>query len=178
MQINVTVDGLDAIDLNTVVGQRDRYDDDLDQRISEDITIGGEVARRIANKLTKDDSYPGLRQRFLDIRTEEIREAVKPLVTDAINAAIELTNGFGERTGQATSMRELVIAEARKLLTERSDYGRGTTLAQRIVAEEIGRAFQAELSKTIAAEKEKVVVAVRAKAAELIADAVAKGIGR
>ena len=70
------------------------------------------------------------------------------------------------------------MAEAKKLFTERADYGRGSTLAQRIVAEAIGSAFTRELAAAIADEKAKVVAAVRAKAAELIADAVKQGVGK
>lgn len=178
LQINVTVDGIDGIDLATIIGERRRYDHDLEETIGSDVTLGDQVARLIAAKLTKDDEYDGLRKRFLAIRDGEIREAVKPLVAEAVAGAIALTNSYGEPTGKTTTMRELVMVEAKKALTERTDYGRGPTLAQRIVAEETGRAFQSELAAVIKVEKEKVVAAVRAKAADLIADAVKQGVGR
>ena len=178
MNINVTVEDLGDIDLTTVVGERSRYDHDIEESVTVEVTLGDEVAKRLTAKLTKDDQWDGLRKRFLAIRDEEIREAVKPLVAEAITAAIEQTNGFGERTGKSTTMRELVMAEAKKVFTERADYGRGSTLAQRIVADAVGAAFNRELAAAIADEKAKVVAAVRAKAADLIAAAVKEGVGR
>jgi hypothetical protein len=178
IQFNVTVDGLDGIDLTTVIGERSRYDHDIEETVRQDVTLGDEVAKRVTAKLTKDDQWDGIRKRFLAIRDEEIREAVKPLVAEAITAAIEQTNGYGERTGQSTTMRELVMAEAKKLFTDRADYGRGSTLAQRIVAEAVGSAFTRELAAAIADEKAKVIAAVRGKAAELLAEAVKQGLGR
>lgn len=178
LQINVTVDGVDGIDLATVVGTRSRYDHDIEETVSEDLTLGDEVAKRITKLLTKDDAWDGLRKRFLAIRDEEIRAAIKPIVEEAVIGAIELTNGYGERSGQTTTIRELVMAEAKKQFTERSDYGRGSTLAQRIVTEQTNQAFARELLAEITEEKAKVVAAVRAKAADLIATAVKEGVGR
>lgn len=179
MQINVTVEGLDAIDLTAQVGEEIRdYDDETGEYNLRGKTLGDIVAEKLTKQLTAEKFYGDLQKRFTTIRDEEIRKAVEPVVAEAITGAIALTNGYGERSGQTTTMRELVMAEAKKLFTERSDYGRGSTLAQRILAEEIGRAFQAELATVIKAEKEKVVAAVRAKAADLIADAVKQGVGR
>lgn len=178
MQINVTVEGLDAIDLSTVVGERRRYDHDTEEYVTTDLTLGDEVARRVTALLTKDDQWDGLRKKFLAIRDEEIREAVRPIVAAAITETLTKTNQYGQPTGETTTLTELIVADANKLLTERSDYGRGTTLAQRIVAESIGQAFKNELAKALAAEKEKVIAAVRAAGAELIAEAVKKGLGR
>ncbi len=178
IKLNVTIDGADGIDLTTVVATRDRYDHDLEESVTEDVTLGVEVAKRLTALLTKDDAYDALRRKFLAVRDEEIRAAVKPLVEDALTAAIEQTNTYGERTGKTTTIRELVMTEAKKVMTERGDYGRGQTVAQRIVAEAVGQAFKNELAKEIVAEREKVAAAVRAKASELIAEAVTKGVGR
>jgi len=179
INVNVTVDGQDGIDLTTEVQTVRRYDGELDDYVETPVTLGEIVARRISADLTKDDSYPGLRKRFLELRDEEIREQVKPLVTEALTGPIQKTNTYGEPTGQTTSMRELVMAEAKKIVSKPTDsYGRGETFLQKLVREEISRAFIGELNKVMAAEKEKVVVAVRAKAAELIAEAVKQGVGR
>jgi hypothetical protein len=180
MDINVTVDGLDRIDLTTVIAQRVRYDEDGERDVTSDVTLGERVAALVAAKLTKDDEYPGLRKRYLDIRTEVIREMVTPIVAEAISGPIQKTNVYGEPTGATTSIRELIIAEASALLTKSADhYGRGSeTVLQKFVREQIAATFTKELAAVVAKEKEKVVAAVRAKAADLIADAVKQGVGR
>lgn len=180
MQINVTVADIESVDLTTVVGERTRYDLDLEENVSEDVTIGDEVAKRITAKLTKADEYPGLRKRFLDIRDDEIRKAVEPIVAEAIAGPIQKTNVYGEPNGQTTSIRELIMAEANSLLTKSADsYNRGSeTVLGKYVREQIAAAFVKELAAVVADEKAKVVAAVRAKAADLIAEAVKQGVGR
>lgn len=177
MQINVNVEDIESVDLATPIETRYRYDED-GEREQYEVTIGHLIAKQVTAKLTADDSWNGLRKKFLEIRDEEIREAVEPIVTAAITETLTQTNSYGQPTGKTTTLTELIVADANKLFTERSDYGRGTTLAQRIVTEAIGHAFKNELAKALNAEKEKVIAAVRAAGADLIAEAVKKGLGR
>lgn len=180
MQINVTVEDIESVDLATPIETHSRYDAD-GEREDYQVTIGHLIAEMVTKKLSKDDSWGGIKKRFLDIRDEEIREAVKPIVTEAIGAPIQKTNTYGEATGPATSIRELIIAEATNLLGRKVDDGyrsNGETVLQKFVREQITAAFAKELAGVVAEEKAKVVAAVRAKAADLIADAVKQGIGR
>jgi hypothetical protein len=176
MQVNVTVEDIESVDLATVVETRSRYDS-VGEREDYEVTIGHLIAEKVTQLLAKDDSWGGVKRRFLEIREEGIREAVQPLIAEALTGAIQKTNNYGEPTGQTTSMRELVMVEAQKIVSKPIDsYGRGETFLQKLVREEIGRVFAGELSKVMAAEKEKVVAAVRAKAADLIAEAVKQGV--
>src|SRR5688572_27698447 len=138
MNINVTVDA-EGIDLTTVIGERGYYDHDTEETITQDVTLGDEVAKRIATRLTKDSEYPGLRKRFLAIRDEEIRKAVEPIITEAISGPIQKTNNFGEPTGQTTTLRELIMVETQRLATAgtKNDYGRnsGETVLAKFVRE-------------------------------------------
>lgn len=180
MNINVTVD-TEGIDLTTVVGERSRYDHNLEESVTQEVTLGDEVAKRITARLTKDEAYPGLRQRFLTIRDEEIRKALEPIVTDAIAGPIQKTNNYGEPSGGTTTLRELIMAEAQRLATAKVGDGyRGSneTVLAKFVREQIAAAFTKELAAVVAEEKAKVVAAVRAKAADLIAEAVKQGVGR
>ncbi len=180
MEINVTVEGIDGIDMKTVIGETRAWDDEHDAYRTKELTIGEVVAARVTAELTKDESYPGLRKQFLAIRDEEIREAVKPIVEQVILAPVQRTNEYGEATGETTTLRALVVAETKKVLALKADsYGRGSeTVLQKFVRDEISAAFKKELAEVLAEEKAKVVAAVRAKAADLIADAVKQGIGR
>lgn len=179
MQINVSVEDIESIDLTTPIETRTRHDEEGDPEEYE-VTLGHLIADKVTAALKKDDSWGGIKKRFLEIRDEEIREAVKPIVKDAIERPIVKTNTYGEPTGTTTTLTEVIVAEANKLLSERDGYGghRGATFTQKIANEAVGRAFESELAKVLADEKAKVVAAVRAKAADLIADAVKQGVGR
>jgi len=179
MQINVSVEDIKSIDLSTPVETRYLYDADGEREECE-VTLGHLVADRVTAALRQDDSWGGVKKRFLDIRDEEIRAAVQPIVAEALAGPIQKTNGYGEPTGTATSIRELIMEEASALLTKPADsYGRGReTVLQQFVRKEISVAFTKELAAVVAEEKAKVVAAVRAKAADLIADAVKQGVGR
>jgi hypothetical protein len=180
VEINVTVNGLEAIDLGTVVNTEAYYDHETDERIPAQRTLADVIADKVTRKLTAESYYGDLKRRVTAIRDEEIREAIEPIITEAISGEIQKTNSFGEPTGKSTTIRELIMSEARTLLTKSADsYGRGSeTVLQKWVREQIAAAFTKELAAVVAQEKEKVVAAVRAKAADLIADAVKQGVGR
>lgn len=175
MQINVTVDN---VDLTTPVGTRPEYDSDGDYSGEVPKTLADLVAEKLAARLTKDDQYPRLRELVDRIRTEEIQAAIKPAIEAAIAKPIRKTNSWGESTGQETTLTELVVSEVRNVLEKRDSYDRAApTFVQKIIRDEVTRALSQELKEAIAAEKTKVVAAVRAQAAELIAESVRKGIG-
>lgn len=176
MNIDVTVSN---VDMASVVGTH-RVHDPEDGYYQAPMTLGDAVAKEIAEDLKKDKDYPGLARRVKEIRDEEIRALIRPTIEAAIQAPIQKTNTYGEPTGQTTSLTELIVHEAQKYLTTPADQynrDRGTVL-QKMVREEIGAAFKRELAAVIADEKAKVVAAVQAQAAELIAEAVRQGVGR
>lgn len=170
MQINVTVEGIEAVDLNTPV---------VNVESDEPVTLADVIADRAVRSLVYEDGRD-LRRRITEIRDEEIRAAALPMVTAAIEAGIQQTNRWGEPDGQPTSLRELILKEAKDLISRPADnYDRkkGTVL-EKVVREAVDRTIRAELGAVLAEEKAKVVAAVQAQAAELIAEAVKKGLGR
>jgi hypothetical protein len=179
VQINVTVEDIESIDLTTPIETRRRYNDDTEEYEEREVTIGHLVANQVTAHLTRDDNWGGIKRKFLEIRNEEIRKAVEPLVTEAISGPITKTNVYGEPSGETTTIRELIMAEAKTLLTKSADqYNRNSeTVLQKVVREQISAAFTKELAAVLAEEKAKVVAAVRAKGAELIAEAVKQGLG-
>jgi hypothetical protein len=181
MQINVTVDGLDAIDLTAEIGEEIRdYDDETGEYNTRGKTLADIVAEKITARLTADEYWSGLRKRFLELRDEEIRAAVRPLVENALTGPITKTNVYGEPTSGTTTMRELVMAEVNKVIHERSDKYRSDspTMLQANITKAVRTELDKELRAVFDAEKQKVVGAVRASAAELVAEAVKKGLGR
>lgn len=180
MQINVTVDGLDGIDLTTVIGDEIAYYNSETERTEySPRTLGDLVAEKLADKMWNETDRYSIAKQAMARRDEVIREKVEPIITEALTGTFRLTNTYGEPTGKETTLTALIVDEAKKVIGGgRDNYGRGSTLAQRIIREEVDAQLKNELSKAVAAEKEKVIAAVRAKAADLIADAVKQGISR
>ncbi len=172
--MNINVDVTD-ISLDSVIGEHRVFDGD--GYSSAPMTLGEAVAKHVAEDAMKDDSYRTLRHEVLQVRTEEVRRQLEPVVAEAINAPVQQTNQFGEARGDTTTLKDLIVKEARELLAKRDDYGRGQTLLAKTVRAEVDKALRAELAEVIKEEKAKVVAAIRASAAELIADAVKRGIG-
>ena len=143
------------------------------------------MAEKLADKIYSPElSYEQrteLHRQARDERIELIRERLAPQVEEALSGDIQKTNAHGEPNGQTTTMRELVIAEITRVINAKGDRfhsGDAEPLINRVITFEVNRALTTELSQVFAAEKEKVVAAVRAQAAELVADAVKKGLGR
>jgi hypothetical protein len=181
MQINVTIADLDAIDLSTVIGNEiGWFNPETEETEYRPRTLGDLVAQRLAEKIWS--ATDERRQTYIAVRQARdliIREQVKPLIEKALTGEIRLTNAFGEPAGNPTTLNALIMDEAKKVIAgSRSDYGRGQTMAQKIIADEVGATFIRELTEAMAAEKAKVVAAVRAKGAELIAEAVKQGLGQ
>lgn len=180
MNIHVTVDGLDAIDLSTVIGDEIAYyNPETEETEHRPRTLGDLVAQKLADKMWAECDRYDIAKQARARRDEVIREKVEPIIEQALTGSIRLTNSYGEPAGPETTLNALIVEEAKKVVAgSRSDYGRGDTLAQRIVKDAVGAAFIKELGSVVAEEKAKVIAAVRAKAADLIADAVKQGVGR
>ncbi|HEX6873025.1 MAG TPA: hypothetical protein VF163_18155 [Micromonosporaceae bacterium] len=176
MDITVNVEG--PIDLNTVMGER--YDPESDRRVP--LTLADAIVDNAVRLLVTSPTkgWSSLQSQIESIRTELIRERVAAEIETALTSPFERTNHYGERTGKTTTLREEIVklaSEALKVDT-RNSFSRELTAAQRVIRDEVDKAMVAELKAAVANEKEKVVAAVRAKAAELIADAVKQGVGR
>lgn len=174
--MNINVDVTD-ISLDSQVGTHRVYDGEGGYD-SAPLTLGEAVADRIAERLTKDDRYPTLRDEVLQLRKEEVLRRLEPIVTEAINRPVQRTNTFGDVVGGPTSLTDLIVKEARDYLSKSDGYSNRETVLQKTVREAVDKAIKKELAAVVAEEKEKVVAAVRAKAAELIAEAVKQGVGR
>lgn len=177
--MNITVN-VDSVDLTSVVGGKTvHYDEETGDYITEDQTLADLVSEQIVRRITKDDEWPHLRTRVTDIRDEEIRSRVAPAVEAVMAEPIRKTNTYGEATGASTTMRELILDEAKKYMEKPADqYSRnGGTVLQKWVREEVEKTIKTELAAVLADEKAKVVAAVRAQASTLIAEAVKRGLG-
>lgn len=177
MDINITVEN---VDLTSVIPGKTRvYDPDTEEYGYTERTVGEAVALHLAEALMRTDEYQSLKKRVLEIRDEEIRERVKPVVEKAISAPIQQTNHYGQPSGPATTLEEVIVKEAQNYLNKRDGYGdRSVSVVQKFIDAAVEKTIKTELAAVLVEEKAKVVAAVRAKAADLIAQAVKEGIGR
>lgn len=179
MEIKISVEG--PIDLDTVIGEHYVHDEDGDghrePRLLADALVD-ELARRAI--VGKDEGWESLRRRVESIRTEMIRERVAVEIEAAMTSPYPVTNQYGEFRGGTTTLREEIVRLVGEALRmDRSNaYSRQPTKAEAVIREAVDQAMAKELAAVVADEKAKVVAAVRAKAAELIATAVKEGVGR
>jgi len=175
MEIKVDVSN---VSLTSVIGEHYRQTGE-DEWNTEPQTLGDAVAAYIATALQKGEEFKTLYKRILELRDEEIREQVKPIVAAAIAAPVQRTDGYGAPIGEPVPLADLIVKEANTTLAKRDSYDRGSsTFVVKIIRDEVERVFKNELSATITAEKAKVKAIVQAKAAELIAATITEGFGR
>lgn len=163
--MNITVN-VDEVTLSTLV--HESYDGDGGK------TIGDEVAYLALRRLADDrDGWNSITQRVDRITDEEIREHVRPLITGALTRPFRQTNSFGEPVGQETTLSSVIVAEARNAFKVRADsYGSNQTVLQKLVAEEVQKAFK----DVIAEEVKQARALVADQIGEQVAEAVKAGM--
>lgn len=177
MDIKVIVDG-DNVDLTTVIGQHKAYDTDGEYLGTEDETLGHALTAELTKQLLKTDDWRGVKGLVKQIREEEIRAAVQAEIAEALTTTVPITNTYGESTGQTTTIRALIADMAKEALTKTNDrYGSGESAVRKVLRDQVDKALVTELLTTIKEEREKVVTAIRGKAAELIAKSIEQGLG-
>ncbi len=141
-------------------------------------TVADLIVKAALAKLVKGDEWNTVKDRVREITDEEIRAHAKTQIAEALNGGIRKTNTFGEPYGEPTTLRALIAEEVKAELAKAGDpYRSKDSTVRKIVREQVAAAFKTELAEAVAEEKAKVVAAVRASAADLIAQAVAAGVG-
>lgn len=176
MNIEIKVDD---ITLSTVVADVVDFDEDGDLVSSgKERTVADLVADRIVERLVRDDRYPRLRDKVTEIRDEAIRAAIRPSITEAVNRPIRKTNGYGEATGQETTLSEVIVDEARKYMKEPADKYRreqGTVL-QQLVRAEVKKAFETEIADAVKQARDLVTSQLGEAVSQQIQAAVTAGL--
>jgi hypothetical protein len=168
MDITVNVDN---VSLETVV--REYRDDEGHQ-----YTIGDMVADRLARHVIDDrDAWPPFRDAVLQIRDDEIRAAITPKIAEALNGTRKQTNSFGEETGPATTLAEIIAAEARKQLAGKTGDHYSSdrrSVVEKLVADAVSKAF----GSVIADEVKKARELVGDQIGDQVAAAVKAGLAK
>lgn len=148
-------------------------------RGGEPYTFADHVAERAATRLLDGEargSYTGaLRSRIESIRDEEIRDAVRPLIAEALENAV---NPPGlDRDDEPVTLADRVRNEATKHLARRTDSSRpraSRTVLEEIIEECVRRELTTELKAAVAEARETVVSATKEAAAEIISETIAR----
>lgn len=167
---------ISEITLNTVVGDIIGFDYDGDAVVEGQTRVADLVADRIADRVASTEEFRELRKQVTTIRDEMIREKLEPVLAEVMEAPIRKTNGFGEQTGEPVTMRELVMEEARDLLSQRDRRGYNqapwiTTFVHEQVRELFEKELKAELAEAKAKLKKEILDRVSQDAAQTVAQA-------
>lgn len=144
----------------------------------EGTTFAEVIAQMAAEKILateRSDAVSHFRRRMVAITDEEIREQIRPLIREALEAAVQPTDAFGQPKGERKTLHELVVDVARKEITmSRGDGFRGEkrTAVEDFIRVEVKQAFAKELQDTIREAKAQVLAAVSTQAGEVIADTI------
>ena len=172
MNITVTVDD---VTLGTAVGQVFGYDSETGEPFTMgDRTLADIVAAQIVDRLVQDrDRWYELSRTVADIKRDVIREAVLPMIEKAIAEPIQKTSGYGDPIGEPVTLREVIVDEARKVLNKPADqYSRsGQTVLGKVVAEEVHKAFAAEIKDAVQQARQKVAGEIGQQVAAAVTNA-------
>jgi hypothetical protein len=156
--MNITVN-VDEVSLDTVVAEVLGYDHETGESYPErERTIGDIVAEKLLERVINHDrgsGYQGLLTQVREIRAEVIREAVRPQVEEAIAAPVQKTNSYGDPIGEPTSLRDLIVAEARKAVNEPADRysSRGGSFLQQAIEKAVKDALADEIKSAVEAAR-------------------------
>lgn len=134
------------------------------------------ASERLVEKVLRDD-YTSIRMRITETRDEMIREAIAPSIAAAMDAPIQRTNEYGERRGEPTTMRQVVIDavhnEARAQLRTGNNGNYNKTILQQLLDQTVPKVLAKELGDEVAAAKATLRAAMQKSASQALADALA-----
>jgi len=172
--MNITVK-VDDLTLETAVGQVIGYDNESGEPYSMgDRTLADIVAAQIVDRAVKREDWYDFIRTVADVKREAIREAVRPTIEKAIAEPLTKTSAYGDPIGGTTTLREVIVDEARKLLDRKVDNypaHSNQTVLQKVVAEEIQAAFAAEIKDAVAKARASVADEIGKQVASAVAAA-------
>lgn len=173
MEITVNVESIDLSDY-------------IDTHLDEDGgrvpggTLADLVIRQLVDKAMRAGTWKGVIERVQAVREDEIRAQLAPVIAEAIAKPIKRTNGYGEATGAETTLREVIVDEARKWMNTKSDdrYGQtgSVTNLQKMIRVAVEETFQKEIAAEVKAAKDAVSTRLGKTVAELVSGAVQQAL--
>lgn len=149
------------------------YDPDTDDDRYEPSSLALQIADLTADRLTK-----AMRQEVQSMIEDKVGATVQAeviqLVREAITAGeVQETNEFGRPTGPAKPLTEVVVGIAQGMFKAPDRYSNSRqTPMQKMIEEEVGKAFKAELATAVKDAKAAALQAVQQNAAAVIRETI------
>lgn len=170
---------VDLTEILTAVDPSGRYlgyDPDADEDRFVSSSLQQEIVHATSLELVKQ-LRSGIEKAVLDEVRKSIAEQVGAIVSETLTNPVQKTTEWGSPVGDAKPLAQLIAEQAQDALRKpelRDGYSRGSqpTMVQRIVANEIEKAFKAELQSHVKQAQQAAVAAVKASAAEVIGETI------
>lgn len=147
-----------------------RYDYEAEEEIP-----GGPVAHAIVGMAAKQLATE-LRDDVRAVIRDEVKASVERIVQTTLEEGIRPTDRWGQPTGEPVPIAAMIRKETEEWLTKPSpgdSYGR-PTMMQKLVGDAVNAAWTREIKGAVEAGKAQVLAAVKAKAADVVAETVAR----
>lgn len=165
-----------TVTLDTEVGNWVDYDRETGEPIGRGRTIADLIVCQTVAALTSK-----LREEVCKVIREEakrqIGEQVRDLIAEVITNPVQLTNRFGEPSGNTVTVREHIENEVKDQLTQRvDDWNRKGSVLTQIIKTEVEQALAKELRQAAVDARNVVVGAVKSQASTMLAKALKDGL--
>lgn len=139
-----------------------------------DYIVGQAAIQLIAN--SGRDLRTLLADRVSRIQDEEIREAVRPAIAEAIERAAQPTDSFGNVKGEPRTLHEIIVAmTVKQLQTREGRFSSGSgakTVLEEFIYQEVERTLRGELQEAVKEARAQVLAAVRDEGAKVITETI------
>jgi hypothetical protein len=162
MEIKIEIND---ITLDSMIGKAVEYDEDGDTNVVGQVRMADLVAEKVYQGLVADSRYKGLKDRVTEIRDEEIRKRVAPLIEQALTRPFRKTTRYGEPTGPEITLNELIVETAQEQFRaprNNDSYNRSTMpWVDEVVRDLVRAQFKGILEAEVKEAREKLVAAIR-----------------
>lgn len=174
--ITIEVDLAEILTAMDPQGRYLGYDPDADEDRFVSSSLQQEIVHAASLEMVKQ-ARKGIEKAVLDEVRSAVSEQVALIVTETLTSPVQKTTEWGAPVGEAKPLAQLITEQAQDALRKpelRDGYSRGNqpTMVQRIIANEIEKAFKAELQAHVKEAQQAAVAAVKASAAEVIGESI------
>jgi len=130
-----------------------------------------ECSRKILEDFHRDEALNDLRKRVQQIRDEQIVQAIQPTIDEAISAALQPTDAFGQAKGDPKTLREVIIERAVDYLKkpiQGASYGKASTVVEKFIEEAVTNAVARDLKTAFEEGHAQIREAIKVKGAEVL----------
>lgn len=137
------------------------------------------VVAELVDRAVKTREYnQRIGERVQAIRDEEIRAQIAPVIAAELAKPLRLTNSYGEPTGKETTLREMCVEAALKVVKEPADRhsSNRASLLEVEVQKQVRAALVGEIAQAVAEIKASLVKTLTGDVSSMIAKAAAEAV--